>query len=317
MPVISVIVPVYNAEKYLRECLDSIVNQTYKNIEIILVDDGSTDGSGAICDEYADKDVRIKVYHIPNGGVSNARNLGIDNANGEYLMFVDSDDEVSRDCIEKLYCAIEYKEQDLVIGNFCDVYENRKIIQHENLSIIGNLQDDYANIRILLQGPWGKLYRSEILKKNKIRFRVDISLTEDQIFNYDFLKKASTYTLLQEPIYYYYHRKNESLSQGLKERDFNNRLENLRALSLFLDEMKIKNAGSVINASALWYIKKASCFQDQENTYILFKNRIKDIIKYIDFNARVKSFKQRMLLVCLKHQRYILIYLWYWMRTRR
>ena len=192
MPVISVIVPVYNAEKYLRECLDSIVNQTYKNIEIILVDDGSTDGSGAICDEYADKDVRIKVYHIPNGGVSNARNLGIDNANGEYLMFVDSDDEVSRDCIEKLYCAIEYKEQDLVIGNFCDVYENRKIIQHENLSIIGNLQDDYANIRILLQGPWGKLYRSEILKKNKIRFRVDISLTEDQIFNYDFLKKASS-----------------------------------------------------------------------------------------------------------------------------
>ena len=89
---ISVIVPVYNAEKYLRECLDSIVNQTYKNIEIILVDDGSTDGSGAICDEYADKDVRIKVYHIPNGGASNDRNLGIDNADGEYLMFVDSDD---------------------------------------------------------------------------------------------------------------------------------------------------------------------------------------------------------------------------------
>ena len=314
---ISVIVPVYNAEKYLRACLDSIVNQTYKNIEIILVDDGSTDGSGAICNEYADKDVRIKVYHIPNGGVSNARNLGIDNANGEYISFVDSDDEVSREYVEKLYCAIEYKEQDLVIGNFCDVYENRKIIQHENLSTIGNLQDDYANIRILLQGPWGKLYRSEILKKYKIRFRVDISLAEDQIFNYDFLKKVSTYTLIQETIYYYYHRENESLSQGLKERDFNNRLENLRALSVFLDEMKIKNAGSVINASALWCIKTASCFQDQENTYILFKDRIKDIIKYIDFNARAKSFKQRMLLVWLKHQCYILIYLWYCMRTRR
>ena len=106
---ISVIVPVYNAEKYLRECLDSIVNQTYKNIEIILVDDGSTDGSGAICDEYADKDVRIKVYHIPNGGASNARNLGIDNADGEYLMFVDSDDIILPYVVERaIKLALEH-----------------------------------------------------------------------------------------------------------------------------------------------------------------------------------------------------------------
>lgn len=99
---VSVIVPIYNREKYLRRCLDGILGQTYRNLEIVCVDDGSTDESPQICDEYAQKDSRVKVLHIPNGGVSNARNTGLDNAQGEYIFFVDSDDYVKETHIQDL-----------------------------------------------------------------------------------------------------------------------------------------------------------------------------------------------------------------------
>ena len=102
-PLISIIIPVYNAEKYLKKCLDSVINQTYKNLEIILVDDGSTDKSPEICDKYAEKDSRIIVLHKENGGVSSSRNAGLDIFKGEYLSFVDSDDYVEPDYIEYLY----------------------------------------------------------------------------------------------------------------------------------------------------------------------------------------------------------------------
>ena len=102
---ISVIVPVYNVEKYLTKCVDSIMNQTYKDLEIILVDDGSTDNSGKICDEYVKKDKRFKVIHKKNGGLSDARNVGIKNSTGEYLSFIDSDDYIDNDMIECLYNA--------------------------------------------------------------------------------------------------------------------------------------------------------------------------------------------------------------------
>src|SRR5690606_22590995 len=100
MPKVSVIIPVYNTENYLRECLDSILAQTFTDFEVLLINDGSTDSSGKICDEYAEKDSRIKVFHKENGGVSSARNLGLDNAKGEWICFVDSDDEILQDALQ-------------------------------------------------------------------------------------------------------------------------------------------------------------------------------------------------------------------------
>lgn len=127
MDMISIIVPVYNVEKYIHQCVDSIINQTYSNIEIILVDDGSPDNCGKICDEYAARDSRIKVIHKANGGLSDARNYGIDAASGEWLMFVDSDDWIEPDMAEKLYYAVEKENTDLACANIF-IYDNETAV---------------------------------------------------------------------------------------------------------------------------------------------------------------------------------------------
>lgn len=124
---ISIIVPVYNVEKYLNKCIDSIINQTYKNIEIILVDDGSTDNSGKICDEYLLRDSRIKVIHKNNGGLSSARNEGINISSGEYIGFVDSDDWVEPNMYEEMYKKILYSNADIVDCGYWKEYENKSI----------------------------------------------------------------------------------------------------------------------------------------------------------------------------------------------
>ena len=120
MPQISVIVPVYNAEKYLHRCIDSILAQTFSDFELLLIDDGSKDNSGRICDEYAAKDSRIRVFHKKNGGVSSARNMGLDNAKGDWITFVDSDDWVKQDY---LYSMISQPDADLIMSSF-DIIEN-------------------------------------------------------------------------------------------------------------------------------------------------------------------------------------------------
>ena len=127
-PLISVIVPVYNVEKYLRKCVDSIVNQTYKNLEIILVDDGSPDNCGKICDEFAEMDNRVMVIHKENGGLSSARNAGLDIATGEYITFVDSDDYIENDTYEKVVVAINKFDSDLIFFREKSVDESGKTI---------------------------------------------------------------------------------------------------------------------------------------------------------------------------------------------
>lgn len=171
--VISVIVPVYNVDHYLRNCLNSILNQSYKNIEVILVDDGSTDTSGLICDEYAGIDTRIKVIHKKNEGVSSARNVGVDNASGNYIAFVDSDDYILNDYLEYLYKLQKKTNADISCCNFEFIYENTAMIktkkQEENI-----LEFDSKNalINLLYQKEidtslWGKLFESKHVKKHK------------------------------------------------------------------------------------------------------------------------------------------------------
>ena len=128
---ISIIIPIYNVEKYLEKCLDSILNQTYKNLEIILIDDGSTDNSPNICNSYCEKDKRIKIIHKNNEGVSSARNKGIELSKGKYIVFIDSDDYVSNEHIEVLYDCIISNNVDLVISNLIDISEDGIILNNE------------------------------------------------------------------------------------------------------------------------------------------------------------------------------------------
>ncbi len=193
---ISVIVPIYNVEKYILQCLDSIVNQTYSNLEIILVDDGSPDDCGMICDEYADRDNRIMVVHQDNRGVSVARNIGMDMANGEWIMFVDPDDWLELDCCEKVLGIAQEKKLDIVYFQSQEVDETGKTVRIP--SSIGSFQfasDALKKLQLdILAGnittfgfvssaPWGKMFRRSLLIQHQCRYPVGLTRSQDIIFN--------------------------------------------------------------------------------------------------------------------------------------
>ena len=206
-PLISVIVPVYKVERYLPRCIESILRQTYTNFELILIDDGTPDRSGMICDRYAEKDARIRVIHKENGGVSTARNAGIDAAKGEWITFVDADDWVSNDYIEALVTPLLQGQYDLSVGSI-EVREIRKAskpLKSESLDIIN--ASDERRIAFLCRhefyGPWIKLYSSEIIKKNNVYFVVGMKYGEDLAFVLEYLKYCKKICALEKIIYYY------------------------------------------------------------------------------------------------------------------
>ncbi len=202
-PLISVIVPVYNVENYLRACVDSIIAQTYENLEIILVDDGSPDNCPAICDDYAKKDSRIRVIHKENGGLSDARNAGLSVMTGEYLMFVDSDDLLPKNAVSALYnLAVEYNSE-LVIGShrkFVDITDlDDSIIKSNTVSYLSKKE----SICHMFQhgcASWGRLYRADIHKS--ITFPIG-EINEDEAIVLKILDKCNSVIITDECVYHY------------------------------------------------------------------------------------------------------------------
>ena len=209
-PIVSIIMPVYNVEKYIDRCLDSVVNSMYKNLEIIIINDCSPDNSDEIIRKYIKKDKRI-VYlkNNKNLKVSETRNKGIDKASGKYLTFVDADDYISNDWIENLAETIEKKEADIVIGSAKQfVGEQEKEYRIRDLD--KEKQIDFRNIRINKNGViWNKIYKSELIKKNNIKFDKEIFKHSDVEFTYKALALANK-ILYNNKGFYYYRTDNES-----------------------------------------------------------------------------------------------------------
>jgi glycosyltransferase involved in cell wall biosynthesis len=209
-PLISVIIPVYNVEKYLRECVDSAINQTYNNLEIILVNDGSTDNSGCICDEYALNDNRVLVIHKTNNGPSAARNTGIDIAKGEYLHFIDGDDWIENDTIEILYLNLITYDADISSCGYYKVFLDLKIRKLSNLSIDVVALDREEAIKAVLERKYaetyagGKLFRRHLF--SAIRFPVN-TLSEDAYIIIDLLLEANKVVFTTVSKYSYRQRK--------------------------------------------------------------------------------------------------------------
>lgn len=213
---VSVIVPIYKAEKTLPDCINSILNQTYNDFELILVDDGSPDNCGNICDEYAQKDSRIRVVHKSNGGVSSARNIGMDNVQGEYFVCIDSDDIVAPCYLEDLVTTQEsHSEFGLVLCGFYRVSQNKINVLTENETLSAVDRKDYMRLsdRVLIQGPCLNLYRTEIVQRNRLRMREDLSLAEDLIFNLEYLDALENTSIgvINKPNYIYQDEGQESL----------------------------------------------------------------------------------------------------------
>lgn len=202
-PKISVIVPVYNVEKYLPRCIDSILSQTFKNFELLLIDDGSPDNSGKICDEYAKRDSRVKVFHKPNGGVSSARNLGLDKASGEWVTFIDADDY-----IEQYFFDIpEDVAEDLLISNYQQSKDEESFSHHFERTVIPNSElIPYLNKNLHLQiflSPWAKFFKTSLIRRNNIYFLKTIKVGEDALFVLDYLLFTKTIRFLGNSNYVY------------------------------------------------------------------------------------------------------------------
>lgn len=217
---ISIIVPVYNAEAYIEKCVKSILMQTVDDIEIILVDDGSEDKSGEIIDTLCLQDHRIKVFHKQNGGVSSARNLGLDNASGEYIMFVDSDDWIEADLCSHLRAAM--KNSDLAIGGYRQLFiSEQKVFIGEENSISMDAEFgryfDFLYKNNFLNAPFSKLYKKKIISDQ--RFDTAVALGEDFLFNLGYLKKCEQISIVHTDLYIYNCMNENSATRKFREKD--------------------------------------------------------------------------------------------------
>lgn len=316
MCLVSVIVPVYNVEKYLEKCLDSIINQTYEDIEIILIDDGSQDNSGAICDVYAKRDNRILVIHKENTGVSDTRNKGIDVAQGKYICFIDSDDTVSLSYIEKLVQPTRHEDYDLVICNFQKLFPDKVLdMSFSNIKCFsGVFIRDYQFLYTITSFPCGKLYKASVIKGKNIIFPVDFPDAEDQMFNFQYYCYVKKYCLINEPLYYYWQRSG-SASKNNSLKSFECNLLKLKYEKSFYKNNHIEDYGNLLISSCLLLTKKYVLLRSYDNCYNAYKERVDSVIKVAEEELNQVQFnnfsKRNIAALCLKYRIYFILYLWY------
>lgn len=253
---ISVIIPIYNVERYLSRCIDSVVNQTYTNLEIILVDDGSPDKCGIICDEYSKKDKRIKVIHKKNGGLSDARNAGINIVLGKYIGFIDSDDWIENNYFKRLHDLIDNYRADISVCNFIKTYnENEKfnvnldikINEYTNIEALEQYFDKYS-IQMIV--AWGKLYKAELFKS--IRFPVG-KIHEDEFTTHKLIYKANKVVLTTECLYYYWQRQDSIMGMGF---NIKGKFDGLEALKERIEFYKQSGLEMLWNRTIINYFEE-------------------------------------------------------------
>ena len=219
---VSVIIPIYNTQKYLKRCMDSVIEQTYQNIEIILIDDGSSDNSLEICKKYQENDKRVYIISGKNCGVSHARNLGIDKAKGKYLYFVDSDDYLEKEAIEKMLIEYKMRNNQLVIAGYKEIENN--LVKEKNWGK-QEITNERAKELVLHENGvggylWNKLFVASLIKKNDIKFQEDISVWEDVLFVMQYLNQCDNVIIINDCIYAYCRREGSAVEHSL----YNNKL---------------------------------------------------------------------------------------------
>jgi len=263
---ISIVVPVYNVEKYIDKCITSIINQTYKNIEIILVDDGSPDSSGIICDNFKKNDKRIKVIHKKNGGVSSARNSGLEISNGKYVTFIDGDDFVDNNYIKSFTSILNiYPNTNIIFyENFHNVYSDKKDNDHSKVifaeTAIESIYNGKMNVAV-----WNKMYSAKFLKENNIHFNQDIWYGEGMLFNIECLQYTDSVVLINKKTY---HQRYNSES-AMRNFNFESNLCGIRSLEIQKEKWK-KNNKKIENS----WIFHRKCFNISIMTGILKSHSI-------------------------------------------
>lgn len=315
MPKISVIVPVYNTEKYLHRCVDSILAQTFTDFELLLVNDGSTDGSGAICDEYAQKDSRVRVFHKENGGVSSARNIGLDNASGEWITFVDSDDWLDSIFLEKL-CFDNLDNVDIVISyaKYIDshgiLHEKKYTSRYVEKGEIGSLflENDLA----WQTSPWAKLYKKEMC--NRLRFVEGMHIGEDLVFLYTYIWNSDRLYINGVNHYNYDISVGNTLTKRVNKVEEElycyNTINDVIIDFILKFKIKDKSILSKLNWIVGYYVRRVLNAIYYDGIKRAYKERISvmkslDIDKYVKY-IEISSLKEKVYVCILRLRLYIL-----------
>lgn len=288
----SIIIPVYNSEKFLKRCVDSILKQTYSNLEIILVDDGSVDMSSKICDDYSLKDGRVKVFHKENGGVSSARNYGIEVSTGDYISFVDSDDYIDSNMYELLAKKINEENSDVVICNIYFENERHESIFDYNHPNFNFKKNDYPTNSFFIKSisgyVWNKVFSRKLIFNidgSFVRFNNDISMAEDDLFNYDIFNKNKkiNYSYINDKLYHYVLNIN-----GVSNNKFN--LKKLTYFDSRIKEIEILDLNGIDN-NFLMADYVINCIRTK---IIVKKLKIQINDKYLEILKKCKEFRKEI-----------------------
>lgn len=316
MEKISIIIPVYNVEKFLKQSVESAINQTYKNLEIILVDDGAKDSSGKMCDEYKKKDERIKVVHKENGGLSTARNAGLDVATGKYIMFLDADDFFEPNSCEVLYNEIEKLEADYVIGNYIHVtYDGIKwenpLFNNDSFKL--SLQDFAKSFFVMNSVVWNKIFRRDFIEKYNLRF-IPKAIAEDAIFStfcyvhsdkgyyindvvYNYRQNQENVSISTNCTKYYFEKLNESYKLIFDNFDST---QNIGFYRFFYARIMPYLLCKIIDTNALseeetkYVLEMLSWFFKQKDLYnvVVINEKLNEIVEYINTGDYNKAFEK-------------------------
>lgn len=315
MALISVIIPAFNVEKHLSKCLESVLQQSFEDWEVILVDDGSTDGTGCIADTFAKKDSRIHVFHTGNGGVSSARNLGIQYAKGEWLTFVDSDDCIESSFFEIFVDRLDEKRFELFMGDVKQIsLENQSFVEYGLRTTVCSLKEAIQNDRILRSGDLhAKMFNVDIIKDNSLSFDEKICYSEDRLFFDSYLLYVSCIAL-DSTICYNYRRMSNGLSYKLN--DFESEYLCYQKLKCALTDVAMKNNLSVYdllhNAPVIRTID--SCIKSLSFAeFSFFCSQLSDVDRI--FFSKVLSLKKMGILLKLFFSRELYFLLFFFLKV--
>ena len=309
---ISIIVPVYKVEKYLRRCVDSILAQMYRNIEVLLIDDGSPDGSGVICDEYAEKDARVRVFHKENGGVSSARNLGLREARGEYIGFVDADDYIDRKMYETLLHNLIMEHADISVCSYYQEDSSGKFHKHwlkdEYLTITGDTQIEcLISNKYYTCSCWDRLFNRNLL--SGFQFDETVKVYEDLLFLYEVTKKSERTVFTSIPLYYYCNNDASSVARS----PFDDRKMDIVKVSHFILEDIKRNKPVLTRIAQREFVRnnimcaslaKSAGYQNLENIHLIQRNIRKNMMFYL-FSDASFGYKANAMLIALSWKLYI------------
>lgn len=282
---ISIIIPLYNGEKHIESCLDSVIAQTYEDIEVLVVDDGSKDAGAAVVNKYQEKEPRVKLFQKENGGVSSARNLGIKKASGDYIMFLDCDDILKKDCCEVLIDVISKQKCDLAVCKF--VYqkvsagqvlkESCQVMQESNITTLQEFEESFQKMfdnKVYLS-VWAKLYKRSIIQEGKICFQEEIAIGEDMLFNFEYFKR-SVHIAIKDYVGYEYkiNADEKSASSKSDKTKYENAVYLYHRGIDFANELGILN---VVHKTLVKYYLRSCFFQLEKEEKI-----DEDIMRYLN-----------------------------------